>query len=126
MPAQIPVLEPTINLKLMDYDVAGENETAGTVQLKTKDLLEKVHNHGLFSWKNFYGSPLNQSASEHKTCMNAHPDLASNWKGRILVQTVVEQTDKPIHKTMPIEDDVLMEAGKHLGNREFAVIAQVG
>lgn len=126
LPAQIPVLEPTINLKLMDYDVAGENETAGTVQLKTKDLLEKEHNHGLFSWKNFYGSPLNQSASEHKTCMNAHPDLASNWKGRVLIQTVIEQTDKPIHKTMPIEDDTLMEAGKHLNNREFAVIAQVG
>ena len=58
--------------------------------------------------------------------MNAYPDLASNWIGRILVQTVVEKTDKPIHKTMPIVDDTLLEAGKYLGNREFAVIAQVG
>jgi hypothetical protein len=58
--------------------------------------------HNQFSWKSFYGSPLNQANSKAKEEMNRNPDLASNWKGRILIQTIVEPCEKPKHKKQPI------------------------
>lgn len=84
LPAQMPVLAPNINLRLMDEDVASD-EMAGTIQLQTKDLLEKEYMHNHFAWKSFYGSPLNQSGSDAKEAMNKEPHLASNWKGRCLI-----------------------------------------
>lgn len=84
LPCQMPVLAPYINLRLMDEDV-GSDEMAGTIQLATKDLIEKEYMHNLICWKSFYGSPLNQSGSDAKTLMNREPNLASNWKGRLLV-----------------------------------------
>ena len=64
----------------------------------TKELVEGKNN-GKFVWKNIYGSPLNQSNSKEKRMMNEHPEYASQWKGRVLIQVEVEETDKPLAKT---------------------------
>lgn len=127
LPAQKPVLEPYINLRLMDEDPLGD-ETAATIRLKTKDLIDKKHLHNQVSWKNFWGSPMNQKSSDAKTEMNKNPDTASQWKGRILVQTVVEQCDKPVCKVQSIGDDVIqkMEEDGLYDAKEYAFIAQVG
>ena len=38
--------------------------------------------------------------------MNEDPDLASNWKGRILMQIECYATEKPVSKVENIEDEV--------------------
>ena len=58
LPCQLPVLEPAINIRLMDEDMA-QDEMAGSIVINTKDLLENEYMHNHFSWKSFYGSPLN-------------------------------------------------------------------
>jgi len=57
---------------------------------------------GKFMWRNVYGSPINQSNSEHKREMNDNPEAASNWKGRVLVQVVCERTEQPVAKVASI------------------------
>lgn len=73
-----------------------------------------------------YGSPLNYSNSEAKTKMNENPEMASNWKGRILMQVTCEPTDKPIIKDCAIPDEVISEARAYMRDRSFDVIAEIG
>jgi hypothetical protein len=74
---------------------------AATMVFETKDIIEnKIGKNGLIHWKNFYGSPMNQSNSKEKRMMNENPTVASHWKGRVLVQVLAEETDKPLAKTM--------------------------
>lgn len=80
---------------------------AGTISLSTKDLIENEWMHDHYSWKSFYGSPLNQSNSKAKEEMNRNPEVASNWKGRVLVQTIVEQCEKPKHCKRMIKQEHL-------------------
>ena len=83
LPAQLPIISSRIILKLMDLDNT-TSETAGSLRLDAKDIIEGKYNEK-FIWKNIYGSPLNQRDSKFKEQMNDNPELASNWKGRILM-----------------------------------------
>jgi hypothetical protein len=38
--------------------------------------------------------------------MNANPEIASNWKGRVLMQIVAEPTDKPVALQRPMTKEV--------------------
>ena len=83
----------------MDHDDIGSDELAGTLQLKTKEIIEDTHgNNGQFVWHNIYGCPLNQGGSKAKEIMNNDPDFASEWKGRVLLQIIGEATEKPMAK----------------------------
>ena len=84
LPAQLPVVQPKIEIRLMDADDIGSDEMAGTMCFDTADLIGgKLNNQ--FVWKNVYGSPLNQKNSKAKRAMNEHPEYASQWKGRVLI-----------------------------------------
>ena len=58
--------------------------------------------------------------------MNLNPDMASEWKGRVLVQCIAEPTDKPIHKMESIDNEIVMEAAEHTGMKEMHIICEVG
>jgi len=81
-------------MKLFDEDKL-KDEIVGSIIFNLKECIEK--RNGSFFWKNVYGSPLDRSG-ENTDKMNNNPDLASTWKGRILMQVVAEKTDKPIIK----------------------------
>jgi len=53
---------------------------------------------------------MNQSNSEHKRNMNENPELASNWKGRILINIDCEETEKPVAKVSKIEAEHIIES----------------
>jgi hypothetical protein len=46
-------------------------------------------------WKNIYGSPIDCSGS-NTDMMNENPEIASTWKGRILMQVLAYKTEKPL------------------------------
>ena len=54
--------------------------------------------------------------------MNEHPEYASQWKGRVLIQVEVEETDKPLAKTQDITDDLIAKAKKFAVPHEYAAI----
>jgi hypothetical protein len=69
-------------MKLFDEDKIGKDEIVGSIIFNMKECIEK--RNGLFFWKNIYGAPLDKSG-ENTDKMNANPELASTWKGRILM-----------------------------------------
>ena len=124
IPAQIPIITGRIVLKVMDSDDVFD-ETVGSLLFDLKDIIEGKGN-GKFVWKNVYGSPLNQSNSQAKKDMNENPEIASNWKGRILMQVVCEETEKPIAKVEKISDDLISEAKAFTMKKKYEIIAEVG
>jgi hypothetical protein len=42
----------------MDSEDLGYHETAGSLVLNTKEIIERGKNEDIFVWKNIYGSPL--------------------------------------------------------------------
>ena len=58
--------------------------------------------------------------------MNKEPNLASNWKGRCLIQTVVEKCEKPQHLVRPIDMENVLAAEEFLKPRTFKFICQIG
>ena len=59
LPAQIPILQQKIHFYLMDKEDIGYDEIAGSLQLNTKEILERVDDDDdVFIWKNIYGAPL--------------------------------------------------------------------
>ncbi len=75
-------------------------------------------------WRNIYGSPLKCSGT-NTDMMDANPEIASNWKGRVLMQIVAEPTEKPIALQRPMQPEVIAIAQPFFQMREFDVIAEV-
>jgi len=65
-------------------------------------------------------------SGENTAKMNHNPELASTWKGRILMQVVAEKTDKPIIKLQDLDEKVQELANPYLKPSEFEIIAEVG
>jgi hypothetical protein len=68
-------------MKLYDEDAMAD-EIVGSIIFNLKECIDKKN--GTFFWKNIYGAPVGKSG-ENSNRMNANPDLASTWKGRILM-----------------------------------------
>ena len=78
-------------MKLYDEDKLSD-EVVGSIIFNLKDVIGDKN--GTFFWKNIYGSPIDVSGDNTKL-MNNNPELASTWKGRILMQVTAVKTDKP-------------------------------
>ena len=100
------------------------DETIGSLLLNVGDIIDGKCNG--FSWKNVYGSPMGQSDSREKRAMNENPEIASNWKGRVLIQITCEKTEKPVAKVETVDDEILAEAQNFLNKRKFRVLAEIG
>jgi hypothetical protein len=88
-----------------------------------KECIEK--RNGAFFWKNIYGAPVGKSG-DNTNKMNANPDLASTWKGRILMQVTAEKTEGPQIKLQELQEDVVHTCNPYLIPHEFELIAEVG
>ncbi len=65
------------------------DELIGTILVNIKDIIPDADGHpgkfnGIYDWKNVYGAPLGCSGKVTDK-MNQNPEIASFWKGRILV-----------------------------------------
>ena len=81
IPCQLPIMSSRLVMKLYDEDKL-KDEIVGSMIFNLKEIIGDMN--GLFFWKNIYGSPLDVSG-ENTNTMNANPDLASTWKGRVLM-----------------------------------------
>jgi hypothetical protein len=113
----MPLITSRTTIKLMDKDDLYD-ETVGSVLFDMKNVIEGAY-EGLYFWKNIYGSPMNQSKSDSKVAMNENPEIASNWKGRVLMQISCEETDKPEAKVMPIDEDIVQMSRAYLKKKEY-------
>ena len=58
--------------------------------------------------------------------MNSNPELASAWKGRVLMQITAEKTEKPQFSVQPIDPEVVELARPYMEDKHFEIIAEVG
>lgn len=59
--------------------------------------------------------------------MNSNPDLASTWKGRILMEVTAEKTEKPEIKLDDIEDELIKERALAFQQpHEYEIMCEVG
>lgn len=72
-----------VPIQLYDKD-AIHDEIVGSILFNLKDCMAPETN-GKYFWRNIYGAPLGHRG-DITNMMNANPEAASCWKGRILVQ----------------------------------------
>lgn len=82
---------------------------------------------GMFFWHNLYGAPNGYSG---QTCdlMNEHPEMGSEWKGRILMQIESADAKHPEKKETVLEETIKQQAIA-LGffeEHEYEIIAEIG
>jgi hypothetical protein len=101
----------------MDEDVV-KDELVGSIHFNVKEVIEKYN--GKMNWKNVYGCP--EGVSGHNSDkMNANPEIASWWKGRVLVQCLAEKTEKPLLKVDRCPDDAVETAKEYFRPRKYAI-----
>lgn len=113
-------------MKVMDQDLV-KDEVVGSILFNLKDCIKDGKLVGKFFWKNIYGAPVDKSGA-NTDLMNSNPEVASTWKGRILMKVEAEKTERPVCKSQEIDEESasLKEAEPYLDDREFDVIAEVG
>ena len=127
LPIQWPLASDRMILQAFDEDRLS-NEQIGSMFFSLKKLLEqgKTEN-GHFYWQNIYGGPAgyNNSASQ---IMNDNPELASAWKGRLLMQIESEDCKHPERREQALEETIkqrAIDAGMFM-QQEYEIIAEVG
>lgn len=110
VPAQVPLIGGRIIFRVYDEDAICD-EIIGSIHIELKDIVPDANGNpgrfqGGFDWKNIYGSPVNVSGSMTDK-MNNNPEIATFWKGRILMQCLCEETDKPLLMMNKLEDEVI-------------------
>lgn len=67
-----------------------------------KLITESSNAEGVLNWHNLYGSPL-ECKGENTDRMNNYPEVASTWKGRILMHVQTFDTKNPEMKVTPLD-----------------------
>lgn len=93
VPAQIPLIGGRLVFKVYDDDLSGD-EIVGAIYYDLKDIIPDANGkpgklNGRFDWKNIYGAPMDMHG-KWVDKMNENPEVASFWKGRVLVQCIAE------------------------------------
>ena len=77
-------------------------------------------------WINLYGAH-NGYTGASSTKMNKDPSIASNWKGRILVEFFCEDAKHPICKRKDITDrEVVNRVMQYMQPRDYQVVCELG
>jgi hypothetical protein len=88
IPAQLPIVGSIIAFRIFDKDNYND-QLIGTLSIALQDLISDTHItksklNRKYCWKNIYGSPSDCKGSTGEK-MNLNPEIASLWKGRILM-----------------------------------------
>lgn len=94
----------------------------GAFDLNAKDIIG--FKNGTYFWKNIYGAPLGYSGKNCES-MNENPDMASFWKGRILMQVEAVKTEKPVLLVQDITPESIEKARPFLVDRKYNIMVQV-
>lgn len=120
----MPIIGGRIVFKIYDEDVVSD-EIIGSIFVDIKDIIPSVEDQtpgrfmNKFDWKNIYGAPTGVSG-KMTDAMNKNPEIASLWKGRILMRCTCEETEKPLLLVKKIHQEDIDLAKPCLLNRSYA------
>lgn len=117
----IPTIYPTIIDKLVmnfkDYDAVGKNEYIGSNSFSLRDIENGVYNTP--TWQYFYGAHEKADDDEMKEKMNRIPEIASRFKGSLLMAIELKNLEDVSFKTEPMIEDEFNIINEVLVNVEF-------
>jgi hypothetical protein len=110
--------------RVYDHNTGIPDELIGSIHFELRDILpDRNGNPGKlvnrYDWKQIYGAPMDISGKITDK-MNENPEIASFWKGRILMRCSCEKTEKPKLKVKQLDEAEIKEARKNLENRIFS------
>lgn len=128
LPIEIPLKIEKISLIVWDEDPFPFPDTlACSLEFPIKEIMKhNTEEKTKMKWVNLYGGPLGKSGVvfEH---MNANPEDASEWKGRILVSYYCHDTKIAVSKIVDIPKNLFeKDLEKALKMRKFKVICDIG
>ena len=85
----MPIMSGRVVLKIMDKDDVGKDEIVGSIVFNINDFIDTELDGQIF-WKNIYGAHVSASSGSNTSQMNENPEIASSWKGRLLIQISAE------------------------------------
>lgn len=97
-----PVVASRIILKIYDYDATDSDDLIGSIVCNFNQIKDK--DNGRIMWKNIYGAPTGVSG-KNTNLMNRNPELASTWKGRVLMQCECTLSDEAYLKKVKTPAD---------------------
>ena len=114
---------------MYDADSAGKDEIVGSMFFSLKQMIGEAESKedGVLRWLNLYGSPLGCSG-ENTDKMNNYPEVASTWKGRMLMHVSCVDTKNPemkVDKLNPEYKNQIVKGGA-FDYGEFELLAEVG
>lgn len=117
LPCLVPCVSNSLRLNFMDYDTVGADDFIGSVDLDLEKI--KKGKYKDFFWSNIYGAPP-LADSEAADLMNKIPELASHWRGRVLLKvwviddckTILKKSRKIRHGVSGYEEELKEEEKK--------------
>ena len=107
MAVQWPLSNDRLILKIMDKDNLS-SESIGSIYMSLKDIVNSYSNRGgALMWKNVYGGPIGLAPSANKQLMNENPEIASLWKGRILMHIQASDSKAPEQGKFSIDQTIM-------------------
>ena len=104
------------------------DDVLGSIYLSIKELVSKFSKPGGgLRWLNIYGAPLSTIYTETKIEMNANPELASLWKGRILANFEISDSKSPEAAIRRVDPEFASSAlvQEALRLKQYEIIAEV-
>ena len=129
VPVQTPVVTDRMLLEIMDHGTIID-EQFGSIVLSIKKLMAMFKESGttsLYMWENIYGAP-DDTKGDVAEKMNDNPEMASHWRGRMLLEISSEECDKPkkgVEKLDPAVRDAAKEAG-YYDDEEYEIWCEFG
>ena len=102
-----------------------KDELIGSLKFSLKEIIKATKEAPVYKWVSVYGAPLGVSG-ETTDKMNACPEFASTWKGRILIMYYAEDTKNPTMKIKEMTEEQIREAKDYERQTEFGIICEVG
>lgn len=125
IPIELPIKDNNLYLKIFDKDKVTD-ELCATVQLPLQSITKYGPNSPNTKWLNLYGGPNGESGTLFDK-MNEDPNIASQWKGRVLVQFFCEDVKYPVLKMKNIEDDLAKQVIREaLKEEEYMLVCEFG
>ena len=116
-------------LEIFDYNTISDTQI-GSLVLSIKKLMamfKESETTSLYMWENIYGAPPDTDGDVAEK-MNDNPEMASHWRGRMLLEITCEECDKPkkgVEKLAPDVREAANEAG-YFGEEEYEVFLEFG
>lgn len=116
-------------LEIFDYNTISDTQI-GSLLLSIKKLMAMLKDHGgesMYIWENIYGAPPDTDGDVADK-MNDNPEMASHWRGRMLLEISCVEDDKPKKAVQKLDPEVRAKADEagYFGEEEYEIWCEFG